>query len=558
MGQEERRSHPLAPAIRVLFASQDWPCGVLDVGSWAHRQVHADVRIAPLREDSPFAVPPELYRDMAARLELWPHEERRLTTDEVLQTLGVPLTEMLIQWRPHVVGFRIESGQFDRVADCVRAVRTLSDATIVLGGPTVTSHPVETLLESGADFAFAGEAEETFAAFLRLARKPFSKDNATAIPGLAYQWGDRFYINRSPRDGYGRSLRPNGVHDSDIPKTSADVLQANVLDWPLLSRFEEEPFDSLYFTGGRGCPGECAFCAQLHGKRVRVKPAQQLLDEIGGADHLVQEGRLKVSQWPLFQYAEDDELRNREVAWASIYDEDFFLIRQRAVEFFALWARSDLRRRYRLSVQTNPCSLLNSKGEADPDVLRCIDELKPMIQVGAESFHPEMLRRWRKRHSRDQLMTVLRALETTGQDYTVFHILADYESTPDEVLDTVWLLARAAVELPRMRIASNGLMIPLYDSDLRRKLEFASRPRFVGPLHFTEYEAPHVEWMHPLAAELADVADQSLQGALYPETRNEALLEAMNALAELLRDHDTLLHDRAQWMIQETEHDLRS
>lgn len=103
---------------------------------------------------------------------------------------------------PHVVGFRIEGGRFDEVRRCVRAVRSISTAMIVLGGPTATSHPREVLDGCDADYVFAGEAEEPFNQFLRLAHEPDSIDRAPEIPGLAYRYGGCTFLNTLPCDGY--------------------------------------------------------------------------------------------------------------------------------------------------------------------------------------------------------------------------------------------------------------------------------------------------------------------------------------------------------------------
>jgi len=439
-----------------------------------------------------------------------------------------------------------------------------------------------------------GEAEEPFAQFLELARLRGSKDFAPHIPGLAYRYGRRTWVNTLPADGYGRSAIATGgttvdevcfgVHvrplegpplssqttlpvelprrhnreqeagaksrDSssgrgmqvDRPRSTrrqlenlvrpaprAEVIATNPLDFCLLHGFEQA-VDSLFFTGGRGCPGVCTFCSRLHGGRLRVKGARQLLDEIAAADAAVAAGRLQVGRWPLFRWAEGSPWTDRLVAWAAVYDEDFFLSVPRALEFFALWSESPLRHRYRLSVQTNPCSLLASDGRVHTELLSWIDRLKPMVQLGAESFHPELLARWNKRHGVAQLETVLDALDRTRQDYTVFQLLSDYESTPGEVLDAVWLLVRAGFRHRRMRIASSPFTIPLYDSDTRRVLEFSGRLSSEHISDFTDFERPHPEWMDPLAAELADLADAELRYALEPEHRDAALFEALAVL----------------------------
>jgi hypothetical protein len=140
--------------------------------------------------------------------------------------------------------------------------------------------------------------------------------------------------------------------------------------------------------------------------------------------------------------------------------------------------------------------------------------------LGAESFHPELLRRWNKRHTPEQLETVLDALEKTGQDYNIFHILTDYHSTLSELREATQLLLYSARRHRRMRIASAPFMIPLYHTDLRRELDFLGRLKIT---HFTDYEIPHPEWMNPLVAHWADKIDEVLQETLYPQRRNTAL-----------------------------------
>jgi hypothetical protein len=474
---------------------------------------------------------------------------------DALMAVGGQFLVELIRFAPHVVGFRLEGDGFEHIKRCVRAARLFSDAEIVLGGPTVTSHPREVLEESGADYVFAGEAEETFNQFLRFAAERNSKDRQPEIPGLAFRHGGRAYLNTLPADGYERTVLDRDrsacgrnlhcVKNLVRPIADGHVLTANRLDWSCLRGFEQE-FDSLFFTGGRGCPGACTFCAKLHGQEVRVKSAGQLLDEIEAADCLIADGKIRVTQWPLFQHVEDLALRNKVVRWAAVYDEDFFLHRRRAIEFFRLWDRTALKDRYRISLQTNPCSMLTASGEPQPDLIEWIDRLKPMVQLGAESFHPEVLRRWHKRHTVRQLDTVLDALDTTRQDYTVFQLLTDFDTRPDEFIENLRLLILNALKHRRMRIASSPYTIPLYESDTRRLLEYRDflTPDRVG--HFTDYQRPQPGWMDPLTADLADLADSELQWTLQPEKRDGALLSAMEVILERIRREERSAEGRGK------------
>jgi hypothetical protein len=458
---------------------------------------------------------------------------------EALLAVGGEFVVKLIEFAPHLVGFRVE-GKFPEVKRFIRAVRLFCDCEVVLGGPTATSHPVDALVDSGADYLFAGEAEETFGQFLELAYHWNSKDRQPEIPGLAYRYAGRVCFNTLPGDGYEQTvLDAERLHGPQLryarnarrPIASDEVLARNRLDWSLLEGFQTE-FDSLFFTGGRGCPGECTFCALLHGQTVRTKSAPQILDEIVSADAKVLDGTIKITQWDLFKHVDDPAFKTRLCGWAAIYDEDFFLNRKRAIEFFRLWDQSPLRDRYRLSVQTNPLSLVRADGSPHEETFHWIDRLKPMIQLGAETFNPDLLTRWHKRHDIHQLNTVLDALDRTRQDYTVFQLLTDQDTTADELLESLRLLILNGFKRRRMRIAITAYTIPLYDTDARRLLEYRG---FLGPeriRHFTDYESPQPTWMDPLVAELADMADAELQWTLIPEQRDGALRQAFDVVLE--------------------------
>ena len=605
--------------VRVLFGATGWPCGVLEIASWAKQEGLADAVVVPIlpgyalrlaAEDRQYLaegrVDPEVIDSFARherplssdavlrrtgqdtgeirdRARGWTYrvvdapegldvyvlesyespesiavirrfaQSRSLvgklfeedgspsgTTRDALAAVGGQFLTKLIEFAPHVVGFRLEGGRLDQVKRYVRAVRLFSNAEVVLGGPTATSHPADVLEDSGADYVFAGEAEEPFNRFLRLARERNSKDRQPEIPGLAYRYGGRVYVNTLPAEK-GTQLFPR-----TRPVAPRELIAANRLDWSLLEGFDRVELDSLFFTGGRGCPGACTFCAKLHGQEVRVKAARQLLAEIEAADAKVAAGEIRVTRWPLFEHCDDPGLQENEVAWAAVYDEDFFLHRRRAIEFFRLWAQSPLRHRYRLSLQTNPCSMLASDGRVHGELLGWIDSIKPMVQLGAESFHAELLARWRKRHNADQLNAVLDALDTTRQDYTVFQLLTDFDTTPEELVETLRLLVLNAYKHRRMRIASSPFTIPLYDSETRKLLECRGllTPDRVG--HFTDYERPQPGWMDPLAAELADLADAELRWTLQPPRRDAALLSAFEVVLDRIGEERALLErDRA-------------
>ncbi|MCL2743550.1 MAG: radical SAM protein, partial [Planctomycetaceae bacterium] len=343
-------------------------------------------------------------------------------------------------------------------------------------------HPDEVLRDTGADYVFAGDAEITFGEFI--AGKSIGKIIA------------------------GKLLA---------------VLEENVLNWDLLKRFEGILFDSLYFTGGRGCPGICTFCTRLHGSAVRIKPAKQIIQEIRDADRLTAEGKLTLTKWQLYKNCGNSKLQNRLVSWCSVFDEDFFLDRKRAVMFLQLFEFFRFQERYRLNFQTNPCSLLDKSGKFDGELFYWFKRLKPMIQIGAETFHPQLLKRWKKRHNAEQLETVLDALDKTDMDYNVFYIWTDYHSTFAEITESAELLIASAQKHRQMRIASTPFMIPLYGTEIQRDLE---KIRNYRGKHWTDYEVAHPELLPKEVAELAEMLDEMFQDAFYLEKRQEVLKTA--------------------------------
>ena len=131
--------------------------------------------------------------------------------------------------------------------------------------------------------------------------------------------------------------------------------------------------------------------------------------------------------------------------------------------------------------------------------------------------------------------TVLDALDALRQDYGVFILLTDFDTTPAELVETLRLLILAALARRRMRIASSPYTIPLFDSETRKLLEYR---RLLTPdrvRHFTDYERPQPGWLNPLVAELADLADSELRWTLHLERRETALVEAFEVVLDRIR-----------------------
>jgi len=294
----------------------------MELAAWTARQGLAEplvVQLRPGEQSRPGCNPAMMPHDIAQK---------------AIAAAGATFVEYLINFRPHVVGFRFEGWDIEALRRLVELVRHVSSAEVIVGGPTASGHPLDVLRESGADYVFTGEAEETLCQFLELARRPNSKDHAAEIPGLVYRYGGRIFQNAMPVDGYGLAAVP-----FNRPVVAGDIIRANRPDWSLLRGFADN-FQGLYLTGGRGCPGECTFCDRLHGQQLRTKTAGQLLAEIEDVDRIIGEWDIDVQRQPLFAHVDNPALRERLVTWASIYDEDFFLDKAAASSFCGFGAKT--------------------------------------------------------------------------------------------------------------------------------------------------------------------------------------------------------------------------
>jgi len=498
--KEIQKSRP-----KVLFGAVDWPAGLIEVASWAKREDVADpvvFRMEPVKRRDVFLVTEktkQLIRLYAAKnhveRSVYFRDDHRLRDDvvEAIASVGEKFIEKLIAHSPQVVGFRAEGHKIDELKTRLRAVRLFSDAHVVLGGPTVMSHPVDVLDRTGADYVLAGEAELTFNDLMKVLgardRKamltPEDRKHMSTIPGLAYRHAGKTFHNTLMEDGYGRTILDDGtVMTGDErkrltylkrPFAPDEVMEANVLDWSLLENFDTKTIRALNYIGSRGCPGLCTFCSRLHGRTFRAKSAKSLMDEVIRLDKAVESGWIKAEVGEVYKLVPDPAWNTRKGSWLNLLDEDFFLDRKRAFEFLQLWEGSPLKDKYRLNLQTNPKSLLRDDGQVDEELLGFIDRLKIHTNVGAESFNDEVLSRWRKRHNSTELKTVLDGLDRTGQDYTVYIILADYDTTPDEYMESLRLLVVNAIRRKNMYSSVNVCTQPHYDSDIRKSLEFSGR-----------------------------------------------------------------------------------
>jgi len=142
----------------------------------------------------------------------------------------------------------------------IRIIRENSNAEVVMGGGGVSVLPRELADYLDVSYAFVGEGEESFPAFL------CSHENGldfSGIPGLLYRENGSWKLN--PPDFAGRL--------DDYPVYSYDRIDY------------KKYFDHGGFIGyqtKRGCPFKCIYCSYrtLEGERVRLRSPGRCVDDM--------------------------------------------------------------------------------------------------------------------------------------------------------------------------------------------------------------------------------------------------------------------------------------
>ncbi len=163
--------------------------------------------------------------------------------------------------RPDLVGITVVTLLSDLVFDTmIPAIRSLSSAKIVVGGPHATACPDEAL--SAADFVVRGEGEETIVELCAGNLKP------EGITGLSYTGAD------------GPAHNPPRPFITDL---DALPFPAREL-FPALSRYGGLPSLGNKTVGNistsRGCYGLCKFCFNaIFGRKCRFRSAANVVEE---------------------------------------------------------------------------------------------------------------------------------------------------------------------------------------------------------------------------------------------------------------------------------------
>lgn len=171
------------------------------------------------------------------------------------------LLEKIKQISPKLIGIYVISSVLSETASLIRDLRSISEVSVVLGGPHVTHCP-ESIKNFFASYGIRGDAEESL---LRLADfLIYGKGRIEEIPGIVF-W----------------------QNNSLIFSEKAVISDLNILPFPNFSPAAESnyffPLNSDKMTTmitSRGCPFDCVYCGLPNKKSYQTREVDGILSEI--------------------------------------------------------------------------------------------------------------------------------------------------------------------------------------------------------------------------------------------------------------------------------------
>ncbi len=211
------------------------------------------------------------------------------------------LVQIVKKESPGIVGITATTLSYFHTMKIAEALKADNpDTTVVVGGPHVTTRPVESLQETdGIDIVVYGEGDYTIVELAHSiidGQKPLEE-----IKGIAY--------------------RRNGSVQKTPPR-------------PFIENLDELPFPAVLLpmdrymahpvSGGRGCPNKCIFCAAGHlsGHTYRFRSAKSVIQEVkyvhdtfGIAFFFFTDDTFTVEKERTFQICEEIKKEGLDIEW---------------------------------------------------------------------------------------------------------------------------------------------------------------------------------------------------------------------------------------------------
>ena len=320
-------------------------------------------------------------RKHGLRVEAIDAEARRLPPDAIVAHLR--------QGGFDALGISTTTAIFHRALELARTIKAaLPGLPVIVGGPHVSSQPLQPLGFDAFDYAVPHEGEETLRETLEMIE---CGSDPAAVRGLVYR-----------RDGQVVAGLPRPyIEDLDsLPFPAYDLIPDMTVYSPPPFNYRRRPVANVVTS--RGCPNQCTFCENAtFGRRARMRSAESIVDEI------------------------ELLLRRFHVREIAFVDDTFTIRPKRIYEIFDLAARRGIR---------FPWTCKSRIDTVDEELLRYMKANGCWhIGLGIESGNEEILKEIRKNIELPDVERVIGICRRVGLVTKGFFIVGH----PKELLGTI-------------------------------------------------------------------------------------------------------------------------
>ncbi len=346
--------------------------------------------------------------------------------------------------QPDVIGFYAVSETYDIVLKILKKIKIISpEVRTIIGGPHVYGIPAQPLENDWIDYAFRGEAEESF---LKLLQINFDQDKLEHIPGLIFRQGKHIKINEMAL-----------VKDLDsLPLPARHLYPPLDFYRPSILAYKRLPATGILTS--RGCAHKCIFCHSGKGHfQLRFHSPEYVLHEI--------------------KTLKNDYGINEII----IFDDTFLIHRKRAIQICEGIIQNKLDISWSCNARVN---------NIDAELLDIMKKAGCwLVQVGVESGNQKILDGIKKGITLEQIEKACRLIFKAGLGVKAYFILGHPNETEETLNDTIKFMNK----LP-LHFSAINFMTPLpgtelwdvakhfgkFDKDRLEKVNYLSdRPGFI-------------------------------------------------------------------------------
>ena len=308
--------------------------------------------------------------------------------------------------------------------ECIQEVQRAKSygLTTIIGGPHIICGPIQSLIDSGADYAAIGEGERTF-------NQLASGIPPAQVDGLAYWENGKAVLSKQSNNMIGDTesgkityLMKKDIYTLQVGKLKRDF-QLNIddfgqPDWESIDprTYSTEPHGMIIHARPmapiittRGCPYSCTYCSApiTAGKRMRCRDPVKVVDEI---EMLVNDYGVKEIQ---------------------IEDDNFTLIRKHCVDICEEILKRNIKVLWSL-----PNGVRIDK--LDKELLLLMKRAGCVsMALGIESANQRILDMVKKELDKDLVRKVCQLISDVGIETTGFFMIGFPTETKEEMKNTI-------------------------------------------------------------------------------------------------------------------------